>query len=95
MGDLIKRLQERYHEHIQLRFEVEDLEQLKSKHIVCTIPAYAAGDLCRVDTLKEIPYAPVAVIGLGFSASAFKDKPDGFGYLVPSTQRKYVLGVLF
>ena len=46
------------------------------------------------DILLQIPYAPVAVVGLLFKKDSFKRKPTGFGYLIPSRENKNILGVL-
>lgn len=67
---------------------------------VC-VPAYAADPLLRgmapelSGALARIPYAPVAVIGLAFDRRQLPDRPEGFGFLIPSGERKEVLGVLF
>jgi oxygen-dependent protoporphyrinogen oxidase len=67
--------------------------------IVCT-PAYAAAQLLKdfsalARQLERIPYAPIAVAGLVYKRSCFKEPPRGFGYLIPSSENREVLGVLF
>ena len=63
-------------------------------------PAYAAAKIIEnlnpvlAQILTQIPYAPIAVAGLLFKQDAFKKKPDGFGYLIPSKENKDILGVL-
>jgi len=67
---------------------------------VCA-PAHVACGLLRgiapglADCLGQIPYAPVAVIGLVFDKKQVPDRPEGFGFLIPSGERREVLGVLF
>lgn len=66
---------------------------------ICT-PAYAAAHLLKelnalADALAKIPYAPLAVVGLVYKRACFKKLPQGFGYLIPSSENKEVLGVLF
>jgi len=66
---------------------------------ICT-PAYAAAQLLKdfsalAGALEKIPYAPIAVAGLVYKRAAFKDQPNGFGYLIPSSENNQVLGVLF
>ncbi len=67
---------------------------------ICT-PSYQAGRMLQgvspglADCLNRVPYAPIAVIGLVFPLSAFSRKPRGFGYLIPSSEKREVLGVLF
>ena len=45
--------------------------------------------------LEKIRYSPMAVVGLVFQRDAFACPPEGFGYLIPSSEGKQVLGVLF
>lgn len=67
---------------------------------VCA-PAYQAGAMVRemspvmARELEKIRYSPMAVIGLVFPRKAFASPPKGFGYLIPSSEGKEVLGVLF
>ena len=66
---------------------------------ICT-PSYQAARMLQgvspglADDLNRVQYAPMAVVGLVFPLSAFPKKPQGFGYLIPSSERKEVLGVL-
>jgi oxygen-dependent protoporphyrinogen oxidase len=57
--------------------------------------AVAAVDPAAADRLRAIPYAPVAVVHLGFPRAAVGHALDGFGFLVPSSERLSVLGTLF
>ncbi len=67
---------------------------------LCT-PAYVAADLLKEmsqdlsQALAKVIYAPLAVVGLVYKRSAFRMIPQGFGYLIPSSEGKDVLGVLF
>jgi len=67
---------------------------------LCT-PAYAASRIVQSfnpnlsSLLNKIEYAPVAVIGLVYRKDPLARIPNGFGYLVPSSEKKEVLGVLF
>ncbi len=67
---------------------------------ICT-PAYSASRLLHglnpqlAESLAQIQYVPIAVVGLGYSVSDFQEIPPGFGYLVPSCQKRKALGVLF
>jgi len=65
-------------------------------------PSYAFGEIgfdCdggdRLRAVADIPYAPVAVVVLGFARGAVAHSLDGFGVLVPAVERRRVLGVLF
>ncbi len=48
-----------------------------------------------VGPLEDIRYAPAAVVALGFPVGGLPRPLDGFGYLVPSGERRRVLGVLW
>jgi protoporphyrinogen/coproporphyrinogen III oxidase len=65
-------------------------------------PAYALDEIAfdweegaRLREVAAIPYAPVAVVVLGFARGAVAHPLDGFGVLVPAIERRRVLGVLF
>jgi oxygen-dependent protoporphyrinogen oxidase len=45
--------------------------------------------------LAKIPFAPMAVIALGFDRSAVKHDLRGFGLLIPSREQRDLLGVLW
>ena len=45
--------------------------------------------------LAQIVYAPIAVVGLVYRRQQFDRFPEGFGYLIPSSEGTQVLGVLF
>lgn len=102
MGDIILELGKRYKEHIQTNAVIPDLTSLRPGWDITVIatPAYAAARIVNnlnpalAGVLEQIPYAPVAVVGLLFKKTAFKKIPDGFGYLIPSQENKEVLGVL-
>lgn len=70
-----------------------------SKIFLCA-PAYTTAEMIGADLpevaqlLQQIPYAPVAVVGLKCRLSDFVKRPEGFGYLIPSMERNVVLGVL-
>lgn len=69
--------------------------------VVLACPAHVAGPLVRpfdpalATPLESIPYAPVAVVVLGYDAAAFPGgPPEGFGFLVPRGEARS-LGCLF
>ncbi len=45
--------------------------------------------------VKDIPYPPVAVLSFGFKRENIPHALDGFGVLVPSQEKRNILGVLF
>ncbi|MCX8084116.1 MAG: protoporphyrinogen oxidase [Calditerrivibrio sp.] len=46
-------------------------------------------------SLEKITYAPAFVIGFVFKSEDLKDQLDGFGYLIPHSEKKRILGVLY
>lgn len=55
------------------------------------------GDLApaAVRPLRDIPYAPAAVVALGYRVTDLPRPLDGFGFLVPSREKRDILGVLW
>lgn len=76
-------------------------KQHEADELFVSVPAYRAADILKgispalAADLSRVEYAPIAVVGLVFSLSAFNDPPRGFGYVIPSGEKKEVLGVLF
>ncbi len=72
--------------------------KIEAKSVILAVPAFSASYLLKSLTwsmsseLDEIVYAPVVVINI-----ALKNKkvPNGFGLLVPKTENKNILGVIF
>jgi protoporphyrinogen/coproporphyrinogen III oxidase len=69
--------------------------------VVFTTPtpmtAQLVGDLSpsAATALEGITYAPAAVVALGYPESALDHPLDGFGFLVPSLEKRDILGVLW
>lgn len=65
------------------------------------VPAYSASPMVKnvnnrlSKELAKINYAPMAVVGLVYPSKCFSKKPQGYGYLIPSSEKSQVLGVLF
>lgn len=86
----------------QGQFTVRTAEtRYEADELFISAPAYEAADMARemspaiASDLDKIRYAPMAVAGLVFPRRAFERQPSGFGYLIPSSEGKEVLGVLF
>ena len=68
--------------------------------VVLTIPAFAAARLLAPlseglsKPLEAIEYAPVSVVALGFRRQSVIHPLDGFGFLVPSREKRPILGCL-
>ncbi len=69
--------------------------------VIAAAPAHAtARQLLHLDPdlaaeLDGIPYVPMAVIALGFDRADVSHDLDGFGLLVPSRERRRLLGALW
>ena len=77
------------------------METLHARSIVLSVPASAASDLIRpisapaAETLSSIYYPPVASIFSAFRKTDVHGPIDGFGFLVPSLERRKILGSLW
>lgn len=70
--------------------------------IISCLPAYVLSEVLQSDkatsyaeNLKEIPYAPMSVIHLGYKKEQVQHALDGFGLLVPEVEDFEILGTLF
>ncbi len=69
--------------------------------VISTIPAYSLsniigfGESSIIERLKAVYYPPVKVSYLGFNTSDLGIKPDGFGFLIPSKEKKKFLGAIW
>lgn len=76
-----------------------DERTIRGDRVFLAIPSKAAAQLLKsvdVDISEEMlktPYASVAVVNMGWNQKVLKE--EGFGYLVPSSQKQDVLGIVF
>ena len=74
---------------------------LHASAIVLGVPAYAASHMLRpldgplADTLSGVAYASVVVYGAGYYAKQAVMPPDGFGVLIPRSEKHRTLGVVW
>jgi len=65
-------------------------------HVIVATPAYAAASLLKetspklADVLDQIPYSSSITVALGYDAGQFARQPEGFGFLVPWSEKKRV-----
>jgi len=70
-------------------------------HLVVSTPAFAAAEILKeVDgelskLLSEIEYSPISVVALGFQKKGLGHDLDGFGFLVPRSEGRKILGALW
>ena len=73
--------------------------KVDAKHVVLALPAHVAasllGDASAKDALGSIPYAPMAVIQLGYRRTDVAHPLDGFGLLCPAQENRALLGSLW
>jgi len=69
--------------------------------VILAIPAYAAARVLAPlgdglsTPLSDIPYAPVAVVALGYDQRNIEHDLNGFGFLVPTRESRQILGCLW
>jgi oxygen-dependent protoporphyrinogen oxidase len=86
------------HGRYSLQFETQAVETFDS--LVLAAPAHAQGpmleDLSAVIAreLSAIPYPPLAVVCLGYDRERMGPGLDGFGFLVPSREKRDILGTV-
>lgn len=74
---------------------------ITANHVVFALPTYQAADITRgmssplADAFMTIPYAPIAVLCMGFDRQAVGYPLDGFGFLVPSKEKRNILGSIW
>jgi len=47
------------------------------------------------DILSQIPYSPMAVVGVGYDRGTLEEPPSGFGFLIPRVEKRKILGALW
>jgi oxygen-dependent protoporphyrinogen oxidase len=78
-----------------------DGSPISAAAVVLAAPAYAASHIVRplnnplADTLSGIAYASVAVFAAGYYAKQAIIPPDGFGVLIPRSEKHRALGIIW
>ncbi len=74
---------------------------LETDALVIAAPAYSTSEILRaVDTrlaslVAGIPYPSLSVVCFGYKKSKIESTLDGFGYLIPSGEKRKILGTLW
>ena len=72
-----------------------------ARQIILALPAYRAATILYElsqklsQALESIPYAPIAVVCLGYPREAVAHSLNGFGFLVPRKENRHILGSLW
>jgi len=76
-------------------------ETIAARAVVLATPAYIASHFAvtlsppLAQTLSGIAYAPAAVVAAGYYARQFAQAPEGFGFLVPRSEKYHILGTVW
>jgi len=83
-------------------FSAEGAEKpIEADIVVLAIPSYAAAELLgsfdeeMAKALKEIPYAPINVVNFGYPRQSVTHSLEGFGFLIPSREKREILGTIW
>lgn len=81
--------------------ELQSGEQLEAERVVVATPAHAAAELFASsaprasELLREVPYAAVAIVHLGYPLSQIRGGLGSFGFLVPEVEKLPILGCIY
>lgn len=81
------------------RVSFADRPVVTADHVVLACPSYVTGKLLEApgpalgDELRDIRYAPISVVHLGYRRLA--NPPQGFGVLFPHEEGRRILGALY
>jgi protoporphyrinogen/coproporphyrinogen III oxidase len=76
-------------------------QKLEADAVIVSLPTPAAASLLSgisprlAKALQRISYAPVAVVGLGYRREQVRNSLDGFGFLVPRSEKLRILGTVW
>lgn len=74
---------------------------LKCRSVATAVPAEETSSILSgfpgtfPEGISTLPYAPVAVISLGFRKKDVRDPLRGFGFLAPEVENRFILGCLY
>jgi oxygen-dependent protoporphyrinogen oxidase len=108
---LVDKLAEEIGDDLRRKIPVTEIEHVEDGRfringedygaIVIATPAWVAADLVRsrdaplAELLASVNYPQVAVAVTGFKSANIGRKLDGFGFLIPSKEKRPILGTLF
>ncbi len=73
----------------------------RARQVILACPAFAAAEMLRdfdpalAQAFSDIPYAPIAVVASGHRQEDIEHPLDGFGFLIPRTQKLRTLGSIW
>jgi oxygen-dependent protoporphyrinogen oxidase len=75
--------------------------EFNANSVIVAAPADSAASILRdaapqcSTILSQIPYSPMAIVGVGYKLSDLHNPPVGFGYLIPKVENRKILGALW
>ncbi len=81
--------------------QFENQESVDCDNLILAIPSYRAEQVLTnlsgklATATGRIPYAPIAVVCLGYPAEAASRALDGFGFLIPPSEKRDILGAIW
>jgi protoporphyrinogen/coproporphyrinogen III oxidase len=75
--------------------------QLTADHLIIAAPANVAGSLIGgisaelSDLLNQVEYPPLSIVSLAYETSTVSTPLDGFGFLVPPSEKMNILGCVW
>ncbi len=76
-------------------------EEMKADILISAMPAHVSAEALKnidsslPDTFNSIYYPPVALLYLGYKKADISQPLDGFGYLIPSKEKRKFLGAIW
>lgn len=76
-------------------------EKIEAERVILASPAHAQAVILKnfdaeiADQLNSIPYPALSICCLGYNRNKIKHDLNGFGFLVPSRERRHILGTLW
>ncbi|MBI4743711.1 MAG: protoporphyrinogen oxidase [Actinobacteria bacterium] len=80
---------------------VEGESPIEADIVILAVPAYSAAEILDkfesllIGELKKVPYPPVNVVIFGYPKNKISRSLDGFGFLIPSKEKRRILGCLW
>lgn len=81
--------------------ELDNGQRVSSTRVILALPVYQAAKIVASlskklsEAFSAIPYAPIAVICLGYDRSRVSHDLNGFGFLVPRKEKRNILGTIW
>ena len=105
LGDSLKlnhRISELIYKDDRWELQFQDGKTATHDIVIACLPAHTLSEVMQgekernyAEKLREIPYAPMSIIHLGYNEDQIHHSLDGFGMLIPEVEDFKILGTLF